>query len=218
MSAEKFTAQAERWTDQAYADAAWYLQHRAGAVMGLGPHPALGDRVLDLACGDAGFAEPLLAAGLRYTGVDANAAMAEAARRRLGPRGAVVHAPMDEYVPDEPVAVTCCFRALYYAEDRAAFLHRVAGYTTSKLVFDIAPRRYDVREVEAELAAAGFTRIDMRPFFAPQTRAIPRPGRAALRALEQSGPLARLLLRLRFSYVVAASRPASRSAAAAASI
>jgi hypothetical protein len=46
----------------------------------------------------------------------------------------------------------------------------------------------------------------MRPFFVPQTRALPGPVGAALVAAERSGPLARLALRFRFTYLVAASK------------
>src|SRR5207248_4981005 len=48
----KYGPQAERWTDDAYADAASYLAHRAELIVGLGPRLEPGDTVLDLACGD----------------------------------------------------------------------------------------------------------------------------------------------------------------------
>ena len=61
MSTEKYDPQAERWTEDAYADPSGYLAHRAELIMSLGPQLQPGDTVLDLACGDAGLAEPLLA-------------------------------------------------------------------------------------------------------------------------------------------------------------
>ena len=67
--------------------AAAYLAHRAELVATLGVALAPGDEVLDLACGDGGLGEHLLARGLRYRGVDAEPAMVEAARRRLGGAG-----------------------------------------------------------------------------------------------------------------------------------
>ncbi len=57
----------------------------------------------------------------------------------------------------------------------------------------------------AELRAAGFGQVALRPFFMPQTVALPRPAAAVARGLERSGPLARLALRYRFTYLVAAS-------------
>ncbi len=83
---EQYARQAEDWTDRAYADAATYLAHRAELVIGLGPELVPGDEVLDLACGDAGLGELLIARGLRYRGVDSTPEMVEAARRRLGGR------------------------------------------------------------------------------------------------------------------------------------
>jgi hypothetical protein len=129
--------------------------------------------------------------------------MVEAGRRRGRD---VVRADLNDYVPPERVQATTIFRAIYYVRDRRALLERIAGYTEKKLVFDLNPRQYDVDEVRAELQAAGFARFDARPFFVPQTRALPVPLATPLRGLERSGPLARLLLRARFTYVCAASR------------
>ena len=197
---EKYGSGAERWSDQAYADSRTYLARRAEVVRTLGPVLEPGDVVLDLACGDGGLAEFL--PDQRYIGVDANAEMVEAARRRGRD---VVHADLNDYEPKQSVAATTIFRAIYYARDRRALLARIAGYTEKKLVFDLNPRQYALDDVRAELREAGFERIDVRPFFMPQTRALSRPLTLLLRALERSGPLALLVLRARFTYLVAAS-------------
>ena len=118
---------------------------------------------------------------------------------------AIAHADLNEFVPDRPVAATTLFRAIYYARDRLAFFRHVAGYTERKLVFDLNPRQYRVEDVVADLRAAGFGDVAMRPFFVPQTRALPRPVVSTLVVLERSGPLARLALRYRFTYLVSAS-------------
>jgi SAM-dependent methyltransferase len=200
-SVDKYGPQAERWSDEAYADAGAYLAHRAELIVSLGPKLEPGDSVLDLACGDGGLADHL--AGLRYAGVDASPEMVDAARRRGRD---VVLADLNDYEPDEPVTATTCFRAIYYARDRAAFFRRVADYTERKLVFDLNPRQYRVEDVRRELHAAGFDRLQLRPFFAPQRVLLPHAAMAALRTLELSGPLARLLLAVRFSYLCAAFR------------
>ena len=207
----KYDAAAERWSDEQYADSGAYLRHRAGLVVSLGPRLEAGDIVLDLACGDAGLAEPLLAAGLRYAGVDLSRPMVDAARARLGDRGRVDEADLNDYTPPEPVQATTCFRAIYYARDRLALFQQIAGYTEKKLVFDLNPRQYRVDDVRADLEAAGFDRFDLRPFFSPQRVALPAPLAAVLRAAERSGPLARLALRYRFSYMAAASRSRARA-------
>jgi SAM-dependent methyltransferase len=202
----KYEPAAERWSDEAYADPAAYLGHRADLVVSLGPRLRPGDRVLDLACGDGGFGEFLLARGLDYLGADASAPMVEAARRRLGGRAMVERGDLNGYVPPEPVAATTCFRAIYYARDRLAFFRHVAAYTEGKVVFDLNPRQYRLEDVRADLLAAGFDRLALRPFFAPQRLAPPGPLRALLHAAERTGPLARLALRFRFSYLCAAYR------------
>jgi SAM-dependent methyltransferase len=200
------TGVAESWSEDEYADPARYLGHRAELVRSVGPPLAPGDRVLDLACGDGGLGSYLLPFGLSYTGVDASEAMVAAARARLGSLAEVEHADLDEYRPPEPVAATTVFRAVYYARDRSAFFRRVAEFTEKKLVFDLDPRRYPLDDVRAELEHAGFGRLDLHPFFVPQNVALPRALQELLVAAEQRRLLAAALLRVRFTYVCAASR------------
>jgi SAM-dependent methyltransferase len=203
----KYKDAAAGWSEGQYADPSGYLGHRADLVVSLGPQLQPGDTVLDFACGDAGLADHLLPRGLGYLGVDASDAMVAAARARLGERARVELGDLNEYAPPEPVAATTIFRAIYYARDRRELFRRVAGFTERKLVFDLNPRQYRVADVAADLRAAGFDRLDLRPFFAPQNVALPRPIAATLRAAERVGPLARAALRFRFSYLCAAYRP-----------
>ena len=204
----KYDAAAEGWSDEQYADTAAYLRHRAELVVGLGPQLVPRDTVVDLACGDAGLAEQLLATGLRYVGVDLSGPMVESATARTAGRAEIHEGDLNDFAPTSSVAATTCFRAVYYARDRRAFFRHVAGYTEKKLVFDLNPRQYRVEDVAADLRAVGLTEIEFRPFFSPQQVALPRPAAAALRAAERTGPLARIALRFRFSYMVAASRSA----------
>jgi SAM-dependent methyltransferase len=196
----QYAAQAEGWSDEQYADAAGYLRHRAELIRSLGPPLVPGDRLLDLACGDGGLAAFL--PELEYLGADASAAMVEAARRR-GVSAEV--GDLNSYAPAAPVVATTLFRALYYAGDRRVFFRHAATYTERKLVFDLSPRRFDLAEVCDDLRAAGFGRIELRPFLVPQTRGLPSGLLRALVALEPTA-VARLALRVRFTYVVAAAR------------
>ena len=201
MTGSKYDASAERWSETAYADAATYLARRGELVLSLGPRLERGELVLDLACGDGGFADHL--PSLRYSGVDSSPEMVRAATNRGRD---VVLGDLNDYEPPEHVAVTTCFRAIYYATDRAVFFRRVAGYTERKFVFDLNPRQYRVDDVRADLRLAGFDHVQLHPFFSPQRFALPRPLVTALQALERSGPLAGLLLAVRFSYLCAAFR------------
>ncbi len=203
---DQYARQAQDWTERAYADVTAYLEHRAELIAELGERLGPGDEVVDLACGDAGLGEALLRRGLRYRGVDSTPEMVEAARLRLGTRAEVELGDLNEYVPPRPVAATTVFRAIYYARDRAVFFRHVSGFTETKLVFDLNPRQYRVEDVLADLRAAGLSTVLLHPFFVPQTVSLPRSLLAAAKALERSGPLARLALRARFTYLVAASR------------
>ncbi len=203
---DQYARQADDWTDRAYADVTSYLAHRAALVATLGVALEPGDEVLDLACGDGGLGEALLERGLRYRGVDSTPEMVASARRRLGESASVEVGDLDDYVPPERVAATTMFRAIYYARDRRAFFAHASQYTDKKLVFDLNPRQYRLDDVLADLRLAGLASIALRPFFVPQTVSLPGPVLAVAKGLERSGPLARLALRFRFTYLVAASR------------
>jgi SAM-dependent methyltransferase len=202
MTHDKYTGSAAGWTAREYADSSRYLQRRAELIAAGLPQ---GDAVLDLACGDGGLAPFVESLGLRYRGVDLNEAMVAEARAH-GVDATV--GDLNEYVPPEPVAATTPFRALYYARDRAAFFRHVAGYTRRSLVFDLNPRQYEPAAVVRELKAAGFDDVHLQPFFVPQRVQLPGPVAVLAHAAEQSGPLARALLRARFTYVVVGSRSA----------
>jgi SAM-dependent methyltransferase len=190
------------WSERAYADTHAYLAHRAELIVSLGPRLEPGDSVLDLACGDGGLAD-FLPDRIAYRGIDASEAMVAEGRAR----GRTVDlGDLNDYLPPEPVAATTCFRAIYYARDRRAFFAQVATYTEKKLVFDVNPRQYRLDDVRADLEAAGWRRLELRPFFSPQTRSLPQPAAALLRALEPAAPVARALLRFRFTYLCAAAR------------
>jgi SAM-dependent methyltransferase len=192
---------APSWSERAYADSNTYLAARAELVRTLGPPLVRGDLVLDLACGDGGLAAFL--SEQRYLGVDGSEEMVAAARAR---GVEVVHADLNEYLPPDPVAATTIFRAIYYARDRRALLERIAGYAVKKLVFDLNPRQYRLVDVQADLRSVGFDRLEVRPFFVPQTRALPASALGVLRRLEQIEPLAALVLRVRFTLICAAWR------------
>lgn len=198
---DKYSGKAQGWSEREYASPNAYLAHRADLVRTLGPELRDGDVVLDLACGDGALADFL--PGLRYVGVDASEDMVAAGRERGRD---LVCADLNEYVPEARVQATTVFRAIYYARDRRELFERIAGYTERKLVFDLNPRQYRLEDVRADLRAAGFDRLDTRPFFVPQTRALP-----FLQALERSTFPARLLLRFRFTLLCAASRRAEAS-------
>ncbi len=203
---EKYDRAAPRFTEGEYGDPRRYFARRAEIVLSLGPPLLPGETLLDLACADASFAEPVLAAGLRYVGVDASERMVEVARSRLGQRARIELGDLHGYCPAAPVAATVCFRSLHLVSDRTAFFRHVGGFTEKKLVFDVSPRRDSLAELRSQLRAAGFERIASRPFFVPQHYALPRPLAAALQAAERAGPLARLLLAFKFSYLCAAWR------------
>ena len=200
---EQYRGKAAGWSTREYADSATYLGRRAELVVSLGPPLQRGDEVLDLACGDGGLGAHLVRRGIRYRGVDVTPEMIGAAQALAGAGAVFEVGDLNEYLPPTSVAATTLFRALYYADDRRALFRRVAEFTTRKIVFDLNPRQYRVEDVVADLRAGGFERVQLRPFFVPQRVALPSVA-WLLRAAERGGPVARLALRVRFTYVVAA--------------
>jgi len=194
----KYDEVAERYSAKDYADAEGYYGRRA-QLIARALHP--GATLLDIACGDGGLGRHLVRLGIDYHGVDASARMIDIARRALGDRVAVAGF---EYVPPGPVDATTIFRSLYLVPDRRAFLARVRSYTRVKLIFDFDPRAYDVHELVADVHAAGWERVSLRPFLQPQRSTLPRPVQAVLHALEPL-PGARILTKVRFPLVVTAS-------------
>jgi len=203
---DKYADKAGDWSGEQYADERTYLARRAELVRSLGPQLAAGDVVLDLACGDGGLADFL--PELRYVGVDASEDMVAAGLRR---GRELVEGDLNDYVPPQPVQATTIFRAIYYARDRRALFVKIGGYTEKKIVFDLNPRQYSLADVRADLHAAGFDQLETRPFFMPQTRALPLPAALGLRGIERVRPLAELVLRVRFTLLCSASRRAEAS-------
>jgi ubiquinone/menaquinone biosynthesis C-methylase UbiE len=157
-------------------------------IAALGPALEPGDTVLDLCCADGIMAAPLTELGLSYSGVDATEAMVVAAARR-NPGVEFLTGRMEDFEPAEPVDVTICLRSFYLAEDRVAFFRRVRGYTKKKLVFDFRPMVFPTDGVLAQLREAGFSRIELRPFFLPQRKRLPEAALPLLSVLEHTGPV-----------------------------
>ena len=186
---EKFDRIADGYSEHDYADPVRYGARRAKVIVELGSRLEPGESVLDLGCGDGIMAAPLGGYGLRYRGVDASEGMVAAARAR-NPGLPFEVGRSEDYEPPEPVDGTICLRSFYYPPDRRAFFRGVAGYTRRKFVFDFRPRVHDADSVVADLEAAGFHRIELRPFFLPQLRRLPGPVIPIVYAAERTGPLA----------------------------
>jgi SAM-dependent methyltransferase len=196
----KYDAVAERYSATDYADPQRYYARRARAVVEVGVPLVAGDTVLDIACGDGALGPHLIALGVDYRGVDASARMVEVASQVVPGR---VSLGEFAYLPAEPVEATTIFRSLYLVPDRRAFLAQVLDYTRKKLVFDFDPRAYAAAEVLADVAAAGWRDVVVRPFLLPQRHRVPAAIAAMLATLEPL-PGARALTRLRFPLLVSA--------------
>jgi SAM-dependent methyltransferase len=202
---EKFDRLSSTFSERDYADPARYPARRAELIVGLAPRSQAGDTLVDLGCGDGNMAAPFAAYGLAYLGIDASPGMIEVARARHDGLHFEV-AELEAYAPPEPVDCVVCLRALKYVEDRVGFFSHVRGYTRGKFVFDVDLRLLSAELLERELTQAGFREVGFRPFFLPQLRRVPLWLHPAIRALERTGPLTRLVAR-RHGIFFCAARP-----------
>jgi trans-aconitate methyltransferase len=193
-SNEKYDRLAPGFSEREYADPVGYAVRRAQAFVDLGPALAPGDRIVDLGCGDGILAGPLADHGLAYVGVDSSEQMVVEAKRRH-PGLEFVVARFEDYTPLEPAAATVCLRSFYYPQDRVAFFRHVASYTRKKFVFDFRQMDNSAESVLADLREAGFSRIELKPFFMPQRKALPGLAMPLLGLVERTGPLAMALSR-----------------------
>ena len=185
-----------------------YLEHRAELVRVARParsRPAT--TVLDLACGDGGLAELLLGAGFATVGVDASAG--DGRRPRAGARRASTLdvGDLNDYVPPAPVRRRRSSARSTTRATAARSSSTLAGYTREEARLRPEPAPVRARRRPRRSPRGGLRDgSPLRPFFVPQTAlAAGRLLRAAT-ALERVGPVARLALRFRFTYLVAASR------------
>lgn len=190
---QKYDLLAAGFAEREYWDPVRYSARRADLIVGLEPRLGTGRSVLDLCCADGIMAAPLRARGLRYLGVDASEKMVAAARAR-DPEATFVCARMLEFEPQEPVDATICLRSFYLAPDRLELFRRVASYTLVRFVFDVDPSAHPVDGLVRDLRAAGFSRVELRPFLMPQKRRLPDAALALLGAVERTGPIAARLV------------------------
>jgi SAM-dependent methyltransferase len=203
--APRYDDLAQDYSERTYADAPRTYARRLQLVRDLGTPLVPPDRVLDLGCGDASFGPWVLDAGLEYTGVDASRGMVEVASARVGAHR-VELGDLATYRPPAAVAAATCFGAVKYVDDLSAFFRHVAEYATKKFVFDVLPREQSLADIRGAAVGAGFHAFEVRPFFVPQSRRLPRPAAAALEVAERIRPVAHRFLRARFSVVCAASK------------
>ena len=134
--------------------------------------------MLDLACGDGGLGEHLLARGLGLRGRRRRSRRwSRRHARRLGDRAAVEAGDLNRYAPAQPVAATTVFRAIYYADDRARVLRARRGLHRAEA---------RLRPQPASVSAVGGRASELRAAGLPAHRAAavlrPADASAALRS------------------------------------
>ena len=127
-----------------------------------------------------------------YRGVDSTPEMVEEARRRLGEPRRVDLGDLNDYVPPEPVAATTrVSRDLLRARPPRVLRARRRVHREEARLRPQPPPVPRSTTSSTDLRAAGFGRVELRPFFVPQTVSLPRPaprGRPGARAQRPARP------------------------------
>ncbi len=204
---DQYARQADAWTERAYANATAYLAHRADLITTLGPRLEPGDEVLDLACGDGGLGELLVArepslSRRRLDSGDGRRGAATPWRARAGGarRPQRVH-PAESGRRDDDLPRHLLRHGPARLLRACRRVHREEARLRPESAA-IPPGRCRERPPCRGLRPGGAETV-LHP--TDDCVATASAARAA-RALERSGPLARLVLRARFTYVVTAFR------------
>jgi SAM-dependent methyltransferase len=149
---------ADRYVRQVDANP-FNAEYERPAMLGLLP-PLADRRVLDAGCGAGWYAERLLEAGAHVTGVDASAAMAAYARRRVGERAEIHVHDLATPLPfaDASFDLVLCPLVLHYLPDIAPTLaeFRRVLHPMGTLVLSTHHPCHEAARLEAEGSAVTY--------------------------------------------------------------
>ena len=212
MTVFNYDEVADRYVRQVDANP-YNADYERPAVLGLLP-PLAGLRVLDAGCGAGWYAERLLDAGAHVTGVDASAAMAAHARRRLGDRASIHVQDLAAPLPFADAAFDLVLSALvlHYLPDLVPTLRefrRVLG-RAGTLVFSTHHPCHEADRLEADGRAIEYFAtepVEEEWNDIGRVRFFRRPLTALFEALADAGFLVAQVLEPRPSEALRARRP-----------
>lgn len=186
---DKYDRLAGRYSAR-YADAVSVARRQVGLVASWGTAIQPGARVLEFGCADGFVTEALVRSGYEVTAVDLSSEMVKRARQRLsrsGLRARVEVGDLDAYQLDAPYDVVLAMMGTFfrYADDPAAVLGRWGPSVRTKLLVDMDPRSMSRLQACRTLRAAGWSRVDWRPFLVLHRIRMPRPITQVLSGLER---------------------------------
>ena len=170
-----------------------YSARRARMVVGTARGSQPGSTVARPRVRRRSLAEPLLACGLDYRGVDASQADGRGRARSLGDARCELGDVRRTRRPSRSTATTCFRVAATSCPTGARSSSASPRYTASKLVFDFDPRVQPARSRSSDdLRAAGCATVELQPV--PDARsalAVPRAVQALLFRARAAARLAR---------------------------
>jgi SAM-dependent methyltransferase len=173
--ANKYDRIAERFSEESYANLAFYMERRFMLATTWGKPLSPGNSVLELGCGDGYLAQLFVQGGLRYSGIDMSAGMVATAKRRISEAGLKANftvADISSLAVSEPYdAVIAYMRAFFtYVPDPLCVLQQLRPHIRKKIIVDLDPRQTPLRVAVDTLEKAGFAKICWRPFFVPEKK------------------------------------------------
>jgi SAM-dependent methyltransferase len=205
---DKYSQLAGRFTEQSYDNPTQFMGHRAWVIKSWGPLLQIGDRVLELGCGDGYLGCLLAKEGLCYTGTDFAEGMVLAAKARLAAEkveGRCFKMDMNNvHLEDNFEAVVAFCRSFFaYSGSPEAVLQKLRPHVRKKLIVDwnhYSPVKLGnaVRMVRR----AGFKEVQYRPFLVPMKRTLPPFWQDVLYRLERVPILGVVPARWKFQVLI----------------
>lgn len=202
---EKYDRLARGFAEASYSNLKFDMWHRFNLAVGWGTRLSLGDRVLELGCGDGYLAMLFASRGYRYRGMDLSPKMVEAAKERLQIAGFDANCEVSDlrsYSPGEPYdAIVSYMHAFFtYVENPLDVLSRLHPFVRKKMVLDLNPRGdLSLEDGIALMRSSGFRRVSWRPFFVPKEKGLPEWGLKSLAMAELVPLVRRVPLRWKFN-------------------
>jgi len=174
----KYDQLSSQFTEREYKAPATYFGHRLEIIRTWGPPLQEGDSILHIGCGDGYLTRMLADKGYKVHACDLSEGMLHQTQKRcsgLPVTTSLCDVNRPETLDGPPVdCIVAIMRSFFhYCELPQTTLQTLHRRARKKLIIDVDPREYSVRDATRALKQSGFSNVQMRAFLAPQTQVLP---------------------------------------------
>lgn len=207
-TAEKYDNLADGFSERTWANLEFDMRRRFTLATTWGRALHGGDSVAEFGCGDGYLARVFIVQGYRYQGMDISSRMVAMAERRLASAdlsARFLTVDVNGILLTEPVDAVVSYMGAFFTfvQDPLQLLQRIQPYIRKKIIVDLNPRgKVSLPTALDMLRAAGFRKVEWRPFFVPVTMKLPKPALRILGLCESVPVLRGLPLRWKFNVLI----------------